>query len=349
MSWYNNCTFALEYYLIKNKIPTNILTFAKSNKLDIQYTFYLQNIQNNIQNNIHNLITTDYRLVTISESLEENDIRDYKKHNLNMEIYIVYNGLKMIISKKYNNIDILAECNNFDIKDHIKYADKLMYKMNNYGFMDTRYHIFSPNMDLSKLKKIMIIEEKMMYLIKDMNIEVIFHGDMIIPNLIKNNWKSLTITGRQKYNFNLCTKLEKLEIKCNYDDIIPSIPTLKELKIKKCKNILHMPNLESLEIYLVEHKLDLNNFPKLTKLYIIKSCKYELNFSTTILIDLHLPKRYDWNITFPLSLKYLICERNFNQCCYRKLNLPPNLIYLRINRNLYPINILNIPTVKYNK
>lgn len=337
-----NNVFTLEYYLIKNYISTDIMQFAKENGLDINYRCYLQK-----QDDKHYLITIDYRLITISESVDENEIKDFRKHNTNVELYIVCNGLKITISKKYNSMNILADCNNVNIVDNIKYMDKIRKCVDYNGFINMSFHKFSSNIDLLNLKKIIINKEPIMYLIKDMNIEVIFCKNGIIPDLIENNWKSLTIQFPKKniYDFTLCNNLEILELG-HYDSFIPSIPTLKKLKVKYCINIDGMENLEVLEIKSLNFILNLNNFPKLRKLH-IKDCNYQLDFSPNMpLTDLYLPKYYNYEIIFPLSLKYLTCGHYFKNGG-KKLNLPPNLVYLKINSSVYPTNILNILTVEY--
>lgn len=100
----------LETYLKNNNINIDILNYAKNEGLDINYITFIDYCESDV----HYLVTSNtlrkpnngYRLITISKTVKNNTIIDYRKFSLtpHNELEINYESINMTITKQYPSI-----------------------------------------------------------------------------------------------------------------------------------------------------------------------------------------------------------------------------------------------------
>lgn len=110
---YNN-QFSLEYYLNTNLGNSQIINYAKDNKLNINYACFVSTILNKI----HYLLTSSCRLITVEYSETDDQVIDYRQFNKDnfIMVSIYYQNICVKISQQYTNFnDLTNHIHNYDI------------------------------------------------------------------------------------------------------------------------------------------------------------------------------------------------------------------------------------------
>lgn len=199
---YNN-QFSLEYYLNTNLGNSQIIEYAKSNKLNINYTCFVSTIVDKI----HYILTSSIRFVTIEYSETDDQIIDYRQFNKDnfIMLAIYYQNICIKISQQYDTFNSLtSKIPNYDILKPLFISRKTLKgeiaKGNNLDF-DIKHNHTTYSSEIISCKNVLKLNH--LFLLKNMsNLKtLIFAQDFnhyINPNLIPQSVIKIDFG----YNFN---------------------------------------------------------------------------------------------------------------------------------------------------
>lgn len=282
---YNN-QFSLENYLNTNLGNSQIIEYAKSNKLNINYTCFVSTIVNKI----HYILTSAIRLVTIEYSETDDQIIDYRQFNKDnfIMLAIYYQNICVKISQRYDtfnnltskipNYDILkplfisrktlkgriAEGNNvdFDIKHHhATYSSKIIVCINvlklNHLFLlknMSNLHTLVFAQDFNHYISPNLIPQSVIEIDFGYNFNQSLDQNVLPPNLLELRMSALYNRALTIDTFtSCCNSLTRLTLR---DRVIIPFSTIKFLKYLK---YIFLPSINSKLAIKIKKELPLIN------------------------------------------------------------------------------------------